>query len=211
MLNQLYTFIKKFKPGHLYTIAARPAMGKTTVARRLAAGLYESGEKVLYISTEIMSEKKRKKRACDSYDFLYRPLITTEDIRNVAYIGRYNVIIVDSLQYMYKKSGTDNAYALRRIAEELNLSVIVLSSVSRKADWRKGHMPLCCDLTKRLCGQLYCASDAVIFLFRDAYYLMHSENHDITFLIHNMTDSCYGSFKTDFNELLNIWKDDIYE
>lgn len=183
MLKDLYECIEKIVHGNVYTIAARPGIGKTTVARHIANMLVETGQKVLYIETEGLAEQERLKRLNDKYDSLYRRLISAEEIRNVAFIGRYNVIIVDSFQYIYHKRKEDVAYKLKCIAEELDIVVIVLSHISRKADMRKDHQPRISDMTRKMCGTLWKTSDGVILLYRNSYYEANQETDIMNIIV----------------------------
>ena len=203
LLNQ---YIEKLKSGNLYTIAARPAMGKTTVARNIANISSEKGKKVLYIHTEDTCKKEKLKGPNDKYDFLYRRLISVEEVRNIAFIGKYDVVIIDSFQYMYQKRNEDTAYKLKRFAEELNVVVIVLSHISRKAEIRKDHRPQISDMTRKMCGTLWKSSDGVLFLWRDAYYERHCTNDDMDFIIaKDIGGNSCRLFNMDFRKLKEIW------
>jgi len=208
VLKQLYDYIEKFNPGNVYTIAARPGMGKTIVARYIANMLAESGQNVLYIETEALPEQERLKRLNDKYDFLYRCLISAEEIRNVAFIGKYNAIVIDSFQYMHHKRKEDVSYRLKRLAEELNVAVVVLSHISRKADMRKDHQPRISDMTRKMCGTLWKSSDGVIFLHRNSYYYRHCTNSDMNFIIAKDIDGNLGCFKMDF---IKLWEGEMNE
>lgn len=211
MLKQLYDYIEKFNPGNVYTIAARPGMGKTIVARYIANMLAESGQNVLYIETEGLPEQERLKRLNDKYDFLYRRLISAEEIRNVAFIGKYNVIVIDSFQYMHYRRKEDVAYKLKRLAEELKCAVIVLSYISRKADMRKSHRPRITDMARKICGTLWKTSDVIIFLWRDAYYERYCTNDAMNFLIAQNIGGKLGKFKVNFKKLIEIWDSETNE
>lgn len=205
MFIHFKNYAENYNFGNLYTIAARPQIGKTTVARHIANMLAEAGQKVLYIETEGIPEKEKIKRLDDKYDFLYRRLISAEEIRNTAFIGEYNVIVIDSFQYMYQKRKEDVAYKLKRLAEELNVVVIVLSHISRKAEMRKDHRPQISDMTRKMCGTLWKSSDGVLFLWRDAYYERHCTKDDMDFIIAKDIDGNSCRFNMDFRKLKEIW------
>lgn len=199
MLKFFNSYIKKLNPGNVYTIAARPGMGKTIVARHIANMLAETGQKVLYIETEGLSEQERLKRLNDKYYFLYRRLISAEEIRNVAFIRKYNAIIIDSFQYMHHKRKEDVAYKLKCLAEELKCAVIVLSHISRKADMRKDHRPRISDMTRKMCGTLWKSSDGVIFLYRNSYYETNKETDIMNIIVaKNIPYSETGIYREDF-------------
>ena len=212
MTENLNDYVKKIKSGNLYCIAARPLIGKTTVARNIANMAAKNRKKVLYILTEDACKIATLRYQNDKYDFLYRRLISAEEIRNIAFIGKYDTVIIDSFQYMYKKRNEDTAYKLKRFAEELNIAVIALSHISRKADFRENHQPIISDMTRKMCGSLWKSSDNVLFLWRDAYYKpydahkSYETDDNICFLIaKDLISGDSGFFELDFKELLKIW------
>lgn len=62
----------------------------------------------------------------------------------------------------------ENAYSLKDMAKELDVSVILLSQLSRAVEKRENKRPMLSDLAES--GALEAAADNVCFLYRDAYY-----------------------------------------
>ena len=211
MFKDLNDYAKNLKFGNLYTIAGRPQMGKTTIARYIANILTENGHRVLYIETVGISEKEKLKRKTDKFDYLYQRLISVEEVRNITFIGKYNIVVIDNFQYMYHKRKPYTSYRLKRFAEELNVVVIVLSHISRKADKRKNHNPWVLDMPRKMCGSLWKSSDNVMFLRRWAYYEPDSTNEDMDFIIAKDVDGNSCRFNMDFRKLKEIWNDEANE
>lgn len=211
MFKDLNNYAKNLKFGNLYTIAGRPQMGKTTIARHIANILTENGHKVLYIDTEGISEKGKFKRRNDKFDYLYQRLISVEEVRNITFIGKYNIVVIDNFQYMYHKRKLYTSYRLKRFAEELNVVVIVLSHISRKADKRKNRNPWIFDMPRKMCGSLWQSSDSIMFLCRDAYDDEDSKNDIVKFIVVKDIECNWMRFQIDFTKLKKIWNDEANE
>jgi replicative DNA helicase len=94
-----------------------------------------------------------------------------------------SLIVVDHAQIAGsdRKSGdmraqvTDISLGLKRVAKRLEVPVLLLSQLSRALEQREDKRPVLSDL--RESGSLEQDADAVIFLYRDSYYLLRSEPH----------------------------------
>ena len=90
--------------------------------------------------------------------------------------GKLDLIIVDYLQLMQGKAGTDNrvqeiseiSRGLKAIAKEMDCPVIALSQLSRQVENREDKRPQLADL--RESGSIEQDADQVLFIFRQAYY-----------------------------------------
>lgn len=84
-------------------------------------------------------------------------------------------VVIDYLQLLnchqdMKKVGT----RLKALAEELNLTILVLSQLSRKLEKRKDKRPIITDLGKS--KALADIVDIVMFLYRENYYNIEADN-----------------------------------
>lgn len=96
-----------------------------------------------------------------------------------------DLIIVDYLQLMQPRSGTDNivqqvteiSRALKALARELNVPVLALSQLSRAVEQRSPQIPRLSDL--RESGSLEQDSDVVMFIYREDRDKQDSEKKNI--------------------------------
>jgi replicative DNA helicase len=111
--------------------------------------------------------------------------ITVRQIKNTAKLlkkqGKCDVVFIDYLQLLNMKQDNKNynrenevsqtSRALKLMAKELEIPVIVLSQLSRNCEERANKRPLLSDL--RESGAIEQDADLVLFLFRPEYYDIH--------------------------------------
>ena len=93
-----------------------------------------------------------------------------------------DLVTIDYLQLMSASGYSDNRQqqvseitrALKGLARELDVPVILLSQLNRAAEIRTEHRPIMSDL--RESGSIEQDADLVIFLYRDAYYDENADN-----------------------------------
>lgn len=93
-----------------------------------------------------------------------------------------NMIIIDHLGLIMGDMRIDNRVqeisyitrSLKVLAREMNVPVIVVSQLSRAAEWRASHKPQLSDL--RDSGSIEQDADVVLFVYRDEYYYRTEED-----------------------------------
>ncbi len=197
LLNQLQKFIGEFEKGKLYTIAARPGMGKTMFAKRIYKELKSIKEDdVLYIDTLLDTHIDKVGRyECMEYSKL-------KDIDSVVWEIKYSnakIIVVDDYQ-MINKYNKNAADLFKQLAKMYDKTIIILSSISRKCDRRKDKHPQMKDMTKKICQSLRKQSDVVMFLYRENYYNPDIKENILEIGIVN--NNATGVIKVDFKKLI---------
>jgi replicative DNA helicase len=99
------------------------------------------------------------------------------------------LVIVDYIQLMQARGRFDNrtlelgsiSRALKSLAKELNVPILVLSQLSRAPEGRRDHRPMLSDL--RESGALEQDADVVMFLYREELYTPKPENENVAEVI----------------------------
>ncbi|MGI6072506.1 MAG: replicative DNA helicase [Lachnospiraceae bacterium] len=99
------------------------------------------------------------------------------------------MVIVDYIQLMSSGKNvesrqqeiSDISRALKGIARELDIPVVVLSQLNRAADSRQDHRPLLSDI--RESGAIEQDADVIMFLYRDDYYHPDTEEKNVAEII----------------------------
>lgn len=158
-IPELDEMIGGFAGGEVILLAGRPYSGKATLARRIAEHLTREEHK----RVRLFSLEGRDR----GMDF--------SDIRSEVSADRFDLVIVDFLQLLTRpgspgrwKRDIATAKALRSLAKEQDIPVLVLSSLSRHADGRKGHIPKLRDILASPTILSYV--DTVLFLVREGWY-----------------------------------------
>jgi replicative DNA helicase len=100
-----------------------------------------------------------------------------------------DMLIVDYIQLMQGRGRYENrtlelasiSRALKGLAKELQIPILVLSQLSRAPEARKDHRPQLSDL--RESGALEQDADVVIFIYRDDQYNPNPENENTAELL----------------------------
>jgi replicative DNA helicase len=100
-----------------------------------------------------------------------------------------DLLIIDYLQLMQSDRRTENrvqeisflSRALKGLARELNIPLVVASQLSRAVEQRNDKRPLLSDL--RESGSIEQDADIVMFIYRDDYYTPETEHPNIAEII----------------------------
>lgn len=199
--------------GRLYVLAARPKMGKTTLAQNIAEQVaLRAGKSVAFFSFEMKPEELGKRMLAnlagvsggklrsgklDNADWqnvtlwtrrigeaamrISRPRIAkvqhvcAQVRRMKAQDDNLVLVVIDYLQLMHVSGDNraagigDITRALKLLASELDIAVLLLSQLNRDLEKRTGDKrPIVADL--RDSGSIEQDADAVIFIYRDEIY-----------------------------------------
>lgn len=212
-LEDLDALLDGLLGGRLYVLAARPKMGKTTLAQNIAEQVALRAQRsVAFFSFEMKPEELGKRMLAnlagvsgnrmrsggmDEVDWqnittwtrkigdarlrISRPRIAK--VQHVcAQVRRMKaqdpdlaLVVVDYLQLMHVSGDNRSAgigditRALKLMASELDLAVLLLSQLNRDVEKRTGDKrPIVADL--RDSGSIEQDADAVIFIYRDEIY-----------------------------------------
>ena len=227
----------------MIVLAARPGMGKTSlamnIAEKAALGEYANDSKgvavgifslemsreqlvkrMLFSNARVSAYKVRKNLTREDHgkltravDLLQKARIYIDDTPGLEAVemrsrarrmkSRYNVelIVIDYLQLMnytkFAKEGRQRetmaiSGAIKAMAKELNVPVIVLSQLSRATEQRgKENRPKLSDL--RDSGAIEQDADVVMLLYRDSYYRHGDERNDDDLAVVDIAKYRHGS------------------
>ena len=150
-LRDLDKITSGFQNSNLIILAARPAMGKTSLALGIARHLGVNARLPVVVFSLEMSSSEMKE-------------------------PNLGLIMIDYLQLMSSGSHEENrvqeisqiSRQLKVLARDLNVPVIALSQLSRGVESRTDKRPLLSDL--RESGSIEQDADVVMFIYRDDYY-----------------------------------------
>ena len=183
----------ELEEGFLYLVAARPCIGKTSFVLSIAEHIVlNEGLPVLYFSTEMsqkQSEKYLRKEMMNNALFFVddRCFLTSSEViskcREMKERENIGVVIVDYLQLIaplsgmnYKQRITEAAGELKELAEELKLSIIVVSQLGHSVDLNPDNKPLRKDLRYIGDGEIEKYTDVEMLLYREDYYNPYADH-----------------------------------
>ena len=213
-----------FRKGDLCLIGARPAVGKTTFAVQLADDIADGYKKVVLFSLE--SPEKRLE------EILYKQgtqaslveiddtsVIDTDYIRNKLIKTKADVAVIDYLGLINSSEKKDSrveevsdiAYELRKIADELNVAIVVTMQLSREYGKQIHSLKHKCSLE----GIGFSDQDAntILFLNRDNYY-SNDRNSCSNFAQIIVAKNAYGNIgtvETTFDKVTMTFKEECEE
>ena len=189
-LTDLDNILGGLAPGAFVVLAGRTSMGKTDLAVNIALNMARAGETNLFFSLEMNGEQiaqralagisgistDRQRRGDFQGDDWNRYMASAHD-----FDYSLGAVIVDYLQLVRPARELDSrvnevtgiTQDLKAMAEELEVPVIALAQLSRKVEERGDKRPQLSDL--RESGSIEQDADAVVFLYRESYYLERAE------------------------------------
>ncbi len=246
--KQLDNMLSGLQRSDLVILAARPSMGKSSMAldiarhvavfENLPVGIFslemskdQLVERLLASHANIDSWRLRTGRLQDNAgdsDFsrlqsamgslseapIYIDDAGTTNIMQMRAMARrlqadkgLGLIIVDYLQLMDSTNKyatpiqqvTENSRALKGLAKELNIPILVLSQLSRAVEQRTPHRPMLSDL--RESGAIEQDADVVMFIYRDDKYNENSLEKNIAeIIVAKHRNGAQGAVKLYFDE-----------
>jgi replicative DNA helicase len=195
-----------FQKSDLIVLAARPAVGKTSLALNIAANAAKRyGQRVAFFSMEMSNEQlvQRLLSAETGIDQQRLRLGEIEDddtpamsalelrtkARRLQAEFGLDLVIVDYLQLMRSDSRAENRVqeisyitrSLKSLARELEAPLIALSQLSRAVESRSDHKPILSDL--RESGSIEQDSDIVMFIYREELVKENTDRKNIADII----------------------------
>ena len=147
----------KLKNGDLICIASRPDVEKFTFAYNLAINNTNKQIPILIFSLE-NSKKEIQKRidkniSKEKYTYILDNILSIEGIEQNARLIKLQknieLIIIDYLQLIKNDGTTEEVIKrLKSLTQELNVSIIILSQLSRKIESREDKRPILSDFDK---------------------------------------------------------------
>ena len=231
-LRDLDRLINGLNKSDLIILAARPSMGKSSLAGQIAEHIALK-ESVVFFSLEMAKRqvaarmiKFHEERVGKSQAIAHlgqlkmhiddTPAITVGHIRSKCrQIKRQHglsLIVVDYIQLMRGDGDNRNqeigsiSRGLKGIAKEFDVPVIALSQLNREVDKRADKRPLMSDL--RESGEIEQDADLILFIYRDYVYNRESEFGNIAEIIcRKNRNGAIGDIQTEFYGTTTRFKD----
>jgi replicative DNA helicase len=212
-----------FDAGQVIIIAARPGMGKTSVACSIAKGVAQDSHGVLFVSLEMKADELGQRILSDlchtarhgiPFERIVSATVNRDELRHLYRVKaeadalplrivdagsvtmprlalsvrrhkrkfaaqgkELKLVVIDYLQLLHasKNAKTRNdqvaeiSMGLKALAKDANVCILALAQLNRGVEGREDKRPSLADL--RDSGQIEQDADAVMFLYREEYYL----------------------------------------
>lgn len=204
--------ISKLNNSSLTIIAGRPNTGKSTLAFNIATNVVKKER----IPVAIFSLEMSKEYICNNFIdsslgdtkiiIEETPGNSVENIRKkcirLKQEENIGLVVIDYLQLISTEEKADRkqeistiSQILKHLAEELNISIIVTSQLSKEPDirFKAGQNPKPTLNDFGYSSDIVEYADVILLLYRENYYYPNSEKEDI--LEVNIAKSVYGKSK----------------
>ena len=195
--NQLDEITGGFQKSDLIVVASRPGMGKTSFAISIAGDTkVQKNLNVLFFTQEMNRDaiikrywscnKKKEPQTMENLeiiDYLHNTMDIMDECQRRKMDWYIDLIIIDYLQLLNFCDYTDKQkykylpQYLKQLARAIDCPVVVLSQLNRDLEVRECKRPRISDI--RDSGYITEYADLILFLYRDDYYNIESEEKDI--------------------------------
>ncbi len=189
---------KKLHNSTLNIIAGRPNMGKSSLAFNIAINVAQKEKVPVAIFSLEMSKEYIWNNFIDSvllntYFFIDdTPAISVENIRKkcirLKQEKNIGLVVIDYLQLIstdevtsQKKNLSNIGLSLKKLAEELDIPILITSQLSKEPDirFKAGQDPRPTLKDFGYSSEIIKYADAILFLYRDDYYYTNSDKKNV--------------------------------
>lgn len=192
-------------------------VGLETNKERLALQLACLAKDVSF--RDVFNDDEKSKKILDEFKEKNYELFITDDCINIDDLEsllkenrQIRFLFIDYIQLL----GDDNANnsiervgnvlnKIKKLANEYNLVVILLSQLSRNVEYRLEKKPQLTDL--KSCGNIENLSDIVIFLYRESYYSKEAKNDATEIIVSKNRYGSVGSAFLDYDKMTGRFSD----
>lgn len=179
--RDIYNRFNGLKNSNLVCVAGRTAIGKTTFVLNLIKNVTNEERQTVIFSLDLGKKMilNRIEKSLETLN-IYDNILTIDEIENecrrLKAEDNINLVVIDYLQLIKtdkqglttKQQFEDINRRLKELTEELNITIIVLSQLSKEVDERENKRPTLGDF--KISSSIVEYADTVIFLYRDDYY-----------------------------------------
>ena len=185
-------------------------MGEIPTIERILSNTATISMKTLKTGKLKDDEWSRILRSCDKisksnfhmFNNIYTLIGITAECKRLKFQKGLDVVFIDYLQLIEIGKSKENrnldisfiSRKLKLLAKELDITIVVLSQLSRAPEARSNHRPMLSDL--RESGSIEQDADLVIFLYRDEYYDSDTKDKNlIEFIVGKHRNGTVGTVK----------------
>jgi replicative DNA helicase len=163
-----------FKRGELVLVAARPAMGKTSLLINLAERIKKQAQ-VLFISLELSAHHARRRFGLPLNYLDDTTEFNVEYLREKIIASKADVIFIDYLQLL-TWDRKEKIRSLKMLARDLNVCFVLSAQLGRDCELRTDKRPLPDDLNYGYFAEINSLFiDNYLLLFNPSYYQKRAE------------------------------------